>query len=470
MQEQRQGSLAPTVLRDSLVGLEFPTELSLMTRQLNRRKFVQTTAFAAAAVPFLRLSAKESPSERVRIGFIACGGRARQLMNIMRHFPDVEILAISDVIESRMDQAMEVLSKDPYPHKPDRLVDYREMLDRKDIDAVVIATTQHWHGLPHIHASQAGKHVFVEKPLSHTIEEGRAMVQSTRRHGIIAMMGTQQRAGPHYQKAVELIQSGRLGKVALVECWNYHNTGNRVGRPPNSEPPAGCHWDRWLGPAPEVPFNRARLDHSWWFDYAGGMLTNWAIHHIDVILWAMGYADPQSVSCTGGKYVVDDLADSPDTIDAAWEFPGWLMQYRYRGFNNFHTVQSRPHHHGICFHGNKATLVLDRYGYELRNDDKPGEIAEQMSANPYFSERDPDRSEQDGPWQRTFIDCIKQLKQPPVSLEQSHQGTVCCHLANISHFTGRTVAWDGEQEKILNDPEAAGYLTRPRRKGYELPA
>jgi predicted dehydrogenase len=331
---------------------------------------------------------------------------------------------------------------------------------------VVIATTQHWHGLPHILACQAGKPVFVEKPLSHTVAEGRAMLAAAKKYGVLTLMGTQQRAGPHYQKAVEMVRSGRLGKVALVECWNYHNTGKRVGRAPDSDPPVGYHWDRWLGPAPYVPFNLSRLNNSWWFDYAGGMMTNWAIHHIDIILWAMQTWSPMAVSCCGGKYIVDDAADTPDTMQASWEFPGWLMQYDYRGFNNYHKFQGRPNHHGICFHGNQATLVIDRMGYELWDDTKR-EIVERMSAVPYFDEKNPTRSEQDGPWHRAFIDCVKHGRKPPVALEESHQATVCCHLANIAYRVGRKIRWD--QETIPGDEEAARLLSRPRRKGYELP-
>jgi predicted dehydrogenase len=383
--------------------------------------------------------------------------------------PDVEIAAISDVIEPRMEAAMEDLAEASRPQKPDRVLDYRRMLDRKELDAVVIATTQHWHGRPHIHACQAGKHVFVEKPLSHTVIEGRKMVEAASRAGVKVMMGTQQRSGPHYQEAVELVQNGRLGKVALVECWNYHNTGARTGRRPDTDPPKGYHWDEWLGPAPWVPFNWGRLDSSWWFDYGGGMLTNWAVHHIDIILWAMNERSPQRVSCSGGKMVVNDLADTPDVVEASWLFDGWLMQYRYRGFNNFHVVRERPHHHGIAFHGNQATMVLDRHGYTIWEEDQPGRVAEEQSGLPYFNRQEPMKSEQDGPWQRRFVNCVQEKQPIPLDLEISHRATVCCHLANVAYRLGRTVGWDGEQERAPDDPEANSLLDRPRRDGYRLP-
>lgn len=441
-----------------------------MNTLFTRRQFLRTsTVIAAGLGPFLSRTARCAPSARVRLAFIGCGGRALQLMPMFSSSPDVDIVAASDVIEPRMARAREVLSKGQAPHQPECVVEHERILERKDVDAVVIATTQHWHGRPFIQACQAGKHIFVEKPLAHTVVEGRQMVLAARRYGVLAMMGTQQRAGRHYQKAVALIRSGRLGKVALVECWNYHNTGRRVGRHPDAEVPAGYHWDRWLGPAPLVPYNPGRLNNSWWFDYSGGMMTNWAVHHIDIILWAMQSGSPTRVTCTGGKFVVDDMADTPDTIEASWEFPGWLMQYEYRGFNNFHEVPSRPNHHGICFHGSQATMVLDRFGYSIWDDGDPKKVAESMSAIPYFDAREPLKSEQDGPWQRTFIDCVKAGSQPPLDLEESHQATVCCHLANTAYLSGRGIRWDAAHESIPGDEEAARWLSRARRAGYELP-
>ncbi len=440
-----------------------------MPATLNRRQFVRAAAGTTAALgPALHLSGAAPAGGRVRIGLIGCGGRGRQLLDVMRQFPDVEFPAISDPIEPRMEQTAELLAKGPRPQKPDRVLEHERMLDRKDIDAVIIATTQHWHGIPFIQAARAGKHIFVEKPLSHTVVEGRAMVDAAKKHGVIAMMGTQQRGYPHYVQALEILRSGRLGKIALVECWNYHNTGRRVGRAADSDPPPGYHWDRWLGPAPYVPFNPSRMNNSWWFDYAGGMMTNWAIHHIDIILWAMQVASPTAVVCPGGKLVVDDLADTPDTMEASWWFPGFIMHYRYRGFNGFHVVQTRPHGHGICFHGNRATMVLDRSGYEIWEDHDPNKSVEKAANPRYWGDGKPG-NEVDGPWQRLFVDCIKQGKRPPVDLEQSHQATVCCHLANIAYLTGHKLRWDGPSETILGDPEAADLLARPRRKGFELP-
>ncbi|MHB8902381.1 MAG: Gfo/Idh/MocA family protein [Thermoguttaceae bacterium] len=437
--------------------------------RFSRRDFVKTVAVGAAAAPALRASGMSPASQRLRLGLIGCGGRGRELLGVFCQWPDVEVSVVSDVIESRMVEASQLLTKDGSRKAPDREVEHERILDRQDIDAVVIATTQHWHGRPFIQAALAGKPIYVEKPQSHTVAEGRAMVEAAQKTGVLAMSGTQQRGYAHYLAALDVVHSGRLGKIGLVECWNVQNLGHRTGKAKDTQPPAGLNWDRWLGPAPYVPFNPSRLNNSWWFDYAGGMTTNWAIHHIDIILWAMRAQSPASVACPGGKLVVDDLADTPDTVEASWQFPDFLMHYTFRGFNSFPVLQGRGKTHGILFHGNQATLLLDRSGYILYEERDPTKILEQND-NPRFWRDGKPGNEVDGPWQRTFADCVKAGSKPPVTMEESHQATVCCHLANIAYRVGRSIRWDGKAETIVGDAEAAALLSRPRRKGYELSA
>jgi predicted dehydrogenase len=429
-----------------------------MTEAVSRRTFLSGGAGAAAvglASPAVRADGKAPANERLRLGVIGCGRRGRQLIPVFHKFDDVEIPVICDVNGQSMDEAHKLLGE-----KPERVRDYRKILERKDIDAVVIATTEHWHGLPFIHACQAGKHAFVEKPLSHTVVEGRAMVRAAKNAGIIAMMGTQQRGQEHYGPAVEIVQSGRLGKITLVECWNVLKIGQGWKTTViQGDPPAYLDWDRWLGPAPLVPFDSRRLlGHMLWFDYGGGMLTNWAVHHTDIILWAMKVNSPGRASCLGGQFVVRDVWDTPDTLQACWEFPDFLLQYWLRGQSKFPAQLSRPFDHGIAFHGDQATLLLDRFGYEVYHEKDLKRPAEKVGPTP-----------QDGPWHRTFVNCVKAKRQPPVDLEQSHNATVCCHLGNIAYQTRRTIRWDGKTEQILEDNQAAAMLSRPRRHGYELP-
>jgi hypothetical protein len=179
--------------------------------------------------------------------------------------------------------------------------------------------------------------------------------------------------------------------------------------------------------------------------------------------------NPTSVVCTGGKFVVDDMADTPDTVQASWEFPGFVMQYVYRGFNSFHFVQNRPQGHGICFHGNRATMVLDRSGYEIWEDGNPNKSVEKEDNSRFWRDGKPG-NEVDGPWQREFVDCVKDGRPTPLSFEESHAATVCCHLANIAYRTGHKLQWDAEREAIVGDPQATQMLERPRRDPYGLPA
>lgn len=433
-----------------------------------RRTFVRTATAAGAATPAVFAAGSAAPSRKVRLGLIGCGGRGRQLLEVLGRFPDVDVVAVSDVFEERMGKTAEQLAALDRPHTPDLVMEHERILDRRDVDAVVIATPQHWHGLPFIQAVQAGKHAYVEKPFSHTVAEGRAMVEAARKAGVTAVMGVQQRGYPHFVAAMEIVRSGRLGRIAMVDCWNSERAGQRVGRPADADPPAGLHWDRWLGPAPSVPFNPARLNNSWWFDYGGGMLTNWAIHHLDIILAAMQATSPTTVTCTGGRFSVDDLADTPDTLTAAWQFPEFLLQYSFRSGNTFRPVQHRERRHGICFHGSRATLVLDRYGHELWEE---GELPKLVPGeeNPRRLKDGKPGNEVDGPWQRMFVDCVLEGRRPPMDLEEAHRSTVACHLANIAYRTGHTVHWDADRETIPGDPAANALVRGTRRAGYELP-
>lgn len=460
---------------------------------IDRREFVASASAGAIAAITASSSCSQTkaPSDRLRLGLIGCGERGRRLIEVFARYPDVDIPVLADVIEPRMAQAAEILTTVFSRPQPDQLIDYREILDRADIDAVVIATPDHWHARPFLHACQAGKHVFVEKPLSLTVAEGRAMVNAARKSGIIALAGTQQRAGAHYRKAVEMIQAGRLGKIGLVETWNYSDRGARAGQSPDAEPPPGYHWDQWLGQAPYAPFNESRLIYKWWFDYSGGSIANWCAHHFDIVLWAIGNPSPRSVSASGGKFVVDDLADTYDTVEATLEFDTFLLSHAHRAFNPFHLVRQRPWHHGICFYGSDATLLIDRYGYELyaNHSSSPHEVhqfpveppVETMEGVPYISvpaflkrkwhdrQIDPDGA-QEGQYHRQFLDCVKSGRPAPVPLEDSHRVANWCHLANIAYRTKRRIHWDDSREQILGDAEAAAMLSRLQRPGYELPA
>jgi predicted dehydrogenase len=423
-------------------------------------------AFLAAAAGSLVIRAQAS--NRVRLGVIGSANRGQALMRAYARFADVDLVAISDVIEPKMDEAA-ALARELSRPAPEKYMEHERLLDRKDIDAVLIATTEHWHGLPFIQACQAGKHIYVEKPLSHNIVEGRQMCEAARKTGVIAVMGTQQRAAAHFERAVAYVQSGQLGKIPRVHCWNAQKTDRRVGHAPDCDPPTGCHWDRWLGPAPLVAFNPGRLEHRWWMQYGGGEMTDWGAHHIDIVLWAMNATAPTSVACSGRKYLATDLADAPDAFEGTWDFPTFTLTYSYRGFSDYHPTPGRPYDHGICFYGTEATLILDRYGFEVWS--TPDHNKPNVPVTSVPRENLGERTNVVGldGWARRFVDTIKSGGRSPLDVEKSHQATVCCLLGNIAMRTGRTLKWNARNEAIEGDQEASSLLREDRRKAFELP-
>jgi len=203
--------------------------------------------------------------------------------------------------------------------------DFRKLLDRKDIDVVVVATPEHWHGIPMIMACEAGKDVYAEKPISHTVYEGRKMVEAANKHNRVVTCGTQQRSGEHYQKVVEMIRGGRIGKVTFVEAWLHGGGFTRENRkqtpPPDSDPPPGFDWDFWLGPAPYHHYNRSRRGFTGFWETGGGETTNWGPHLMDVVHWAMQVDAPLSVATSGGRYASQGIYETPDTLEALYEYP-----------------------------------------------------------------------------------------------------------------------------------------------------
>src|SRR5690349_10446030 len=286
--------------------------------------------------------------------------------------PDTEVRAVCDVFRPSADQARQMSGG-----KAEVFSDFRRVLERKDIDAVVIGTPDHWHALMTVLACQAGKDVYVEKPTSVAIAEGRAMVQAARKYNRIVQVGTQQRSQPHFQKAAEIVQSGQLGDVTLVRCWNAGNLpAAGIGNPPDGAPPEGLDWDLWLGPAKKVPFNPNRFGvdpnawshFRWFWDYAGGMMTDWGVHLIDIVHMAMQVDAPLEVSTIGAKLHLTDNRETPDTIVATYRYPEFVMTYENRVCNSM-PITGRLY--GIEFLGSAATLFVDRERYELRPEPDP---------------------------------------------------------------------------------------------------
>ena len=327
---------------------------------ISRRTFNSLAPFAFAAGA---RAASVAPSDKVCIGMIGCGGISVADSNAFLSHPECEIVAICDVDDAMISKTLERLDK-LRGMKPDTVKDYRRVVDREDIDVVLVCTPDHWHALPAIAAMQAGKDVYVEKPLATSVLESRAVRDAARQTKRVVQMGTHWRSGPHYAEAIEMVQSGKIGKVRQVRCFAYLDWVTDCGNPPDGPVPAGVDYDMWLGPAPLRPFNKNRFHFNfrWFWDYGGGLMTDWGVHLINIALWAMGPEWPKSVISSGGKYALQDNTETPDTQIAVYDFPSYTLIWE-------HAVQCGlgpdRREHAVVFTGSDATLIVDMSGWEL---------------------------------------------------------------------------------------------------------
>ncbi|MGC8829546.1 MAG: Gfo/Idh/MocA family protein [Verrucomicrobiia bacterium] len=436
-------------------------------KRVNRRYFLKSFAFAATTLPFAgrvivsdaRGATIVGANEKVRVGLIGCGGMGRGDLDTFFIFPEVDCPVICDVDDAMLARGVKLV-EEKRGKKPDTVKDFRRVLERKDIDAVIVATPDHWHALPTVLACQAGKDVYVEKPLAKTIPEGRAMVVATQRHNRVVQMGTQWRSGKHWKDAVDFVKSGKLGKIGLVHLWVYLDWIGSIGKPSDCDPPAGVDYDMWLGPAPKRPFNpnRFHFNFRWFWDYAGGLMTDWGVHLLNIVVWAMGAEhNLVSVSSTGGKYVLDDNSETPDTQITVYEFEKYSIIWEHKvgmgvGMNN------RPW--GVSFAGSEGSLIVNDSGWELIGERKnatiePAKFGGSGDARPAHI--------------RNFLDCIKTREKPVEHLEFAHYVTTLAHLGNISFRSGHKIRWDRDKERVLNDKLADSFVGVDYRKPWKLP-
>jgi len=466
---------------------------------ISRRRFVASTTAGIVGAGLSRRSAAEigrakadakadgqtvAPSDRVSIALVGCGGMGKSnLRNFMR-MREVRVAAVCDVWEHNRASAARIAGQ-----PVQQLTDFRRVMDMKDVDVVIVATPDHWHALAGIAALEAGKDLYVEKPLAHNIYEGRKMVEAARRNKRIVQMGTQQRSGAHFQEAVKLVRDGKIGKVGRVHSWNHGNASPAgIGNPRDTAPPAGLDWDMYLGPAPKVPFNPNRFtgNFRWYWDYAGGMMTDWGVHLIDIVQWAMGVQAPKAVSASGGRFYLEDNRETPDTILAVYEYPGFVMTYENRSGNGY-VPDGRGY--GILFYGTDATLFVDRAGYEIipetggqDSDPVPAYLREmkeaQSTVQPWERPRRmrPGRtiyargegSDQNLAHTRNFLDCLKTRNRPNSDVEIGHASTTAAHLGNVAFRSGRKIQWDAKKEQVIGDAAANAFVTREYRGPWKV--
>jgi predicted dehydrogenase len=429
-----------------------------------RRNFIKTASmFAAGSVLSLDALSKArtnaSPASKIQVALV--GGNSQGWIDLESFLknPEVECVALCDVDRNVINRLTDNVVKMGRP-QPKLYVNYRKMLENKDIDAVIIGTPDHWHCLIYCDALAAGKHVFVEKPIGNSIAEINIMQKAAKKHGKIVQVNQWQRSQPHFVDAIKYVKSGKLGRIRMCKAWSYVDWKTAVPKVPDSPVPAGVNYDLWLGPAPKRPFNKNRFHQSWrWYwEYGNGVMTDWGVHLIDYILYGMGRSVPESVMAIGGKYAFpDDDMVTPDTMTAVYDFKDFTMIWEHTigiGLGNW----SRPH--GMSYVGENGTLVLDRNGWEVVPEKKRIEaVPVQKSAGSGLDLH-----------VRNFLDCIKNNTPQKLNAGIDIGGNVAlvAQMGNIAYRTGEKVFWNNNKQEFTSTN--ANKLIIPQyNNGWMLP-
>jgi predicted dehydrogenase len=463
--------------------------------QQNRREFIAKTSLVTAAISVgintisTAVNTKNimGANDKIRMGFIGIGNRGSQLLNLFMQNSDCEIVALCDVYEpytARDRNKVNARYLETMPgqipkmgekfEKPPKIyTDYRKLLDDKDVDAVCIATPDHWHAIQMIEAVKAGKDVYVEKPLTQTIHEGRTMVNEWKSSNQVVAVGLNRRGNEVYQKLAKEIKDGKIGQVTTAWAARVSNLApNGIGKLKPEQPPKDFNWDMWLGPRTVRPYqyNIAPYMFRWWSDYSSQM-GNWGVHYMDAIRWMMGEIAPTAISAHGGKYVLDHDGDIPDTMQVTFEFASKKMI----SFNIFEASSGDILPYGeLEIRGTKGTVFAGQDGYKIipakkgqfQNWSPMIKPEEYNLQGQYLS--DGSSSYSTGALIRDFLDCIKSRKTPLCSLEDGHRSTSFAHLANIALATQTRLQWDPEKERFTNSEAANKMLHYEYRKPWKL--
>jgi len=438
---------------------------------LTRRSFALSAATALASQRVL------GANDRVGVGFIGYGLIGAQHVFDFKNQKDVDMVAMSETYAPRMDEGITKMGGSAKPYR-----DFRKMLDDKDVQAVVVSTPDHWHAMMTMLSCAAGKDVYVEKPMTLFIDEGKWMTKVARKHNRIVQVGTQQRSGRHYAAAKKLIGEGYLGKVHSVKMASFRNIMPGFGKPPEVTAPPEFDYDMWLGPSSSAkPYSphRGIYHFRWFWDFSGGQMTNLGAHSIDIMQWYLDQKAPLSATSIGGRYALEDDGETPDTQDAQFEYNGFTATWAHH-----EASRGRSGTAGLEFFGTKGSMIIDRGGFEVSPDPKinPGNAIPVFKGQPVGGVARSEAAPQ--PWMpaikekgssdeqfdlhvRNFLDCIKSRKRTIADVEDGHWTALACHLANISLRVGRKLKWDAVKEEIVGDKEAAAMMRRPYRKPWE---
>lgn len=441
-----------------------------MTQSFDRRTLLGGGLASAAALTPLgqalgQRRRRVSANDRLQVGLIGCKGMGWANLTAMLKGADVVPVALCDVDARVLAERGAELAK--LSGRAPRLYDdYRRMLDDRSVDAVIIATPDHWHALQLVDAMSAGKDAYCEKPLGNSIAECRAMVAARQRHGRVVQVGQWQRSNQHWADAIDLVHAGGIGRVRKVKAWAYMGWMKRVEPKPDQAAPAGVDYDRWLGPAPARPFNPNRFHFSWrWYwDYAGGLMTDWGVHLIDIALLGMKAGVPRSVSALGGAFGYPGSAmETPDTQTAIYDFGDYSVEWEHAVGISHGPYGGRDH--GVAFVGETGTLVVDRGQWQVWPEESDGKPL--TRAVPVTRSRD------DGLVRHTadFVACVKdRARTPACPIESAANTAIVCQMGNVAWRTGRKVRWDAGTGRFGDDAEANALITPRYRAPYRLPA
>lgn len=465
-------------------------------KTISRREFIKKSVTTATTAVVTSTALGEiykgsvlGANDRINMGFIGVGNRGTLLMNLFQKENNCKVAGLCDVYEPYL--ARDASKVDPriiqqigrsvprldesFSSKLLRYSDYRKLLDSKDIDAVCIATPDHWHAIQTIDAMNAGKDVFVEKPLTLTIHEGRMMVEAQKKTGRVAAVGLNRRGNGVYQKlANEILPSGKLGKISVASAFRVDNQApDGIGKMKGEDPPAGFDWDMWVGPRQNRPFqyNIAPYMFRWWSDYSSQM-GNWGVHFMDVIRWMLGEKAPVAVTASGGNYMIDDDRTIPDTMQVTYEFASGTIAT----FSIYEASSGELFDYGeVQLRGTKGTLYANERGYKIMPV-RPGQfqkwkspdVAEEFSWKDISDLGDGSNSNSTQVLVQDFLKCVQTKGTPLCPLEEGHRSTSFAHLANIALRTKQRLEWDAAAEKFTNCPEANNLLHYNYRSPWKL--
>ena len=441
------------------------------TRKLSRRAF----SVAATALSYSRIA---GANDRVRMGFIGLGNRGDQVHDAFLEHGDSQTVAICDLKDEYLDLAASKSRATPL-----RTKDYRKVIESKDVDAVVIATPDHWHALMFVEACRAGKDVYVEKPLSLTVWEGRRMVEVAVETKRVTQVGIMRRSAKFLAEAAAFVRGGGLGQVTVAKSYHIVNEWpHGIGSPANVNPPSAEEWDRWLGPAPKVPYNANQTYYNfrWFYNYSGGQLTNMGVHHMDMFRWCLGEKNPSAVTAMGGKWAVEDNREIPDTLEVLWQYePGTLVVFSQVNANSAPgnaqnaEMEIRGTKGTMYIHGNRWEVVPEQVSDHARPVRTPlhrdAERALERGGRKPMIEAKVVKGSQDTAFHaRNFLDCVKSRDKCTCDILTGHLSTSATLIGNIALKTRSYLEWDSKSEKFTNNDPANQWLRYQYRAPYKL--